>query len=332
MIVLNQTYMSNPSGYITNDDLVHKVLLDPIRHGADRLIIISGYVSHNMASWHMKKINEESLPPIHISVIAGMYPIDGVNIELHEGLKDLVNFYDKHYSSFECKYVYQGAPVHSKVYLWMKRDVPFAAFSGSADYTKKGFGNTQREHMTDCDPLDAFAFYQSLEADTIICNHNEVEEYVKFYKDQKITQFKQETNHSSSEKVTLSLLTSRGDVGYGSGINWGIRRNGTKREPNQAYISVPSKIARSGFFPLDKAHFSAITDDHKQLILRIEQDNNKALTTPLNNSLLGEYLRNRIGVANGAFVNKADLERYGRTDVTFYKIDDEQFLMDFSVQ
>lgn len=186
--------------------------------------------------------------------------------------------------------------------------------------------------MADCDPLDAFAFYQSSEADTIICNHNEVEEYVKFYKDQKITQFKQETNHSSSEKVTLSLLTSRGDVGYGSGINWGIRRNGTKREPNQAYISVPSKIARSGFFPLDKAHFSAITDDHKQLILRIEQDNNKALTTPLNNSLLGEYLRNRIGVANGAFVNKADLERYGRTDVTFYKIDDEQFLMDFSVQ
>lgn len=31
------------------------------------------------------------------------------------------------------------------------------------------------------------------------------------------------------------------------------------------------------------------------------------------------------------FGNKADLERYGRTDVTFYKIDDEQFFMDFSV-
>ncbi len=74
-----------------------------------------------------------------------------------------------------------------------------------------------------------------------------------------------------------------------------------------------------------------ITDDNKQLILRIEQAYDKALTTPLNNLLLGEYLRNRIGVANGAFVTKADLERYGRTDVTFYKIDDEQFFMDFSV-
>ena len=83
---------------------------------------------------------------------------------------------------------------------------------------------------------------------------------------------------------------------------------------------------------MEKAHFSAITDDNKQLILRIEQANDKALTTPLNNSLLGEYLRNRIGVANGAFVTKEDLERYGRTDITFYKIDEEQFFMDFSVK
>lgn len=323
--------MSKSLGYITNKDLIYKVLLDPIRKGADKLIIISGYVSHNMASWHIKKINEESLPPIHISLIAGMYPIEGVSIELHEGLKGLVNFSDKHYSSFECKYIYQGPPVHSKVYLWMKQNVPLVAFTGSANYTKNSFGNTQREYIVSCDPFAAFTFYQEIEADSILCNHNEVEEYVKFYKDPKLTQFKQETTHSSSEKVTLSLLTNRGDVGYGSGINWGIRRNGTKREPNQAYISVPSNIARSGFFPLDKTHFSAITDDHKQLIFRIEQANDKALTTPLNNSSLGEYLRNRIGVANGAFVTKADLERYGRTDVTFYKIDDEQFFMDFSV-
>lgn len=323
--------MNKINKYHINEDLTRRVLLDPIRKGADKLIIISGYVSHNMASWHMKRINEESLPPIQISLIAGMYPIDGVNIELHKGLKDLVNFKDERYSSFECKYVYQGTPVHSKIYLWMKDGVPFLAFAGSANYTRNGFGKLQREYIVDCDPSEAYMFYLSIESDSIVCNHNEVEEYVKFYKNQKIIQFEQDAKHTSLEKVTLSLLTSRGNVGYGSGINWGIRRNGIKREPNQAYIRIPVDIARSGFFPLDKAHFSAITDDQKQLILRIEQDNDKALTTPLNNSLLGEYLRNRIGVANGAFVTKADLEHYGRTDVTFYKIDDEQFFMDFSV-
>ena len=323
--------MSNHRNRYINEELMNKVLLDPIRNGADKLIIISGYVSHNMASWHMKKISEESLPPIKISLIAGMYPVDGVNIELHEGLKGLVDFRDENYSSFECKYVYQGTPVHSKVYLWLKDGIPYIAFAGSANYTQNGFGKSQREYIVECDPNEAYEFYHLVESDSIICNHNEIEEYIKFYKNQKIAEFKQNTSHSSLNKITLSLLTNRGDVGHGSGINWGIRRNGTKREPNQAYISVPVSVARSGFFPLGEAHFSAITDDNKQLILRIEQANDKALTTPLNNSLLGEYLRNRIGVANGAFVTKADLERYGRTDVTFYKIDDEQFFMDFSV-
>lgn len=91
------------------------------------------------------------------------------------------------------------------------------------------------------------------------------------------------------------------------------------------------QIARTEFFPLDKKHFSVLTDDGKQLILRVEQQNDKAITTPLNNSLLGEYFRNRLGIANGEFVKTSDLLSYGRTDVTFYKLDEEQFIMDFSV-
>ncbi|MEI7485483.1 MAG: hypothetical protein WCK13_12300 [Ignavibacteriota bacterium] len=46
---------------------------------------------------------------------------------------------------------------------------------------------------------------------------------------------------------------------------------------------------------------------------------------------MGEYFRNRINVANGAPVSTQDLLDYGRTDATFYKIDDETYFMDFSV-
>jgi len=55
--------------------------------------------------------------------------------------------------------------------------------------------------------------------------------------------------------------------------------------------------------------------------LRVEQQNNKAITTPLNNSLIGEYFRNRIGLPNRGYVTRRDLENYGRTDVAFYKLD-----------
>jgi hypothetical protein len=34
---------------------------------------------------------------------------------------------------------------------------------------------------------------------------------------------------------------------------------------------------------------------------------------------------------NGSYISRTDLENYGRTDVTFYKLDEEQYYMDFSV-
>ena len=52
--------------------------------------------------------------------------------------------------------------------------------------------------------------------------------------------------------ITVSLLKSAragNDVGYGSGINWGIRPNGTKRNPNQAYIPYNKADRKNGFFP-----------------------------------------------------------------------------------
>ena len=95
-------------------------------------------------------------------------------------------------------------------------------------------------------------------------------------------------------------------------------------------VPLPSSIAKSGFFPLEKRHFTVITDDRHQLTLRVEQQNNKAITTPVRNSDLGEYFRNRLGLQNGAYITQDDLERYGRTDVKFVKLDEETYYMDFS--
>jgi hypothetical protein len=44
-------------------------------------------------------------------------------------------------------------------------------------------------------------------------------------------------------------------------------------------------------------------------------------TEVLGKPLLREYFRNRLGLANGSFVTRQDLEHYGRTDVIFYKFD-----------
>jgi hypothetical protein len=135
---------------------------------------------------------------------------------------------------------------------------------------------------------------------------------------------------SEIEQVKISLLSSRtGEVQNKGGLNWGQRPG---REPNQAYIQLPPDVYNSDFFPRAPQCFTVVTDDNKIFICRRAEKDEQGQTihTPQNNSYLGEYFRNRLGLANGAFVTRNDLERYGRTDVIFYKVGDEYY-MDFHV-
>lgn len=77
-------------------------------------------------------------------------------------------------------------------------------------------------------------------------------------------------------------------------------------------------------------HFTVLTDDGNVLICARAQENGKAIHTPHDNSLIGKYFRNRLALASGVAVEKKDLENYGRTDVRFYKIDNETYFLDFS--
>ncbi len=317
--------------------LYDEALIKPLQKGANKLYIVSGYASATMASRHIKDILDYR-NDFKISLIVGMCPLDGMDISTHNGFVNLMK--NSAGIDFECKYVYNNPAVHSKVYVWFKDNTPMLAFIGSANYTQPAFGNNRKEVLTFCEPEIAYNYYEEIEPNTIYCNHGEVEEHIIFKEKKRAYVEKTDerdaietTEHkiqetSNTQKVTLSLLARDGEVGRRSGLNWGQRPG---REPNQAYIPLPTNIARSGFFPLNKTHFTVLTDDNKNIILRVEQQNDKAITTPLNNSLIGEYFRNRLGLANGQYITKQDLEQYGRNDVDFYKIDEETFYMDFSV-
>ena len=319
-----------------------RILFQPIQEGADQLKIISGYAMPTMASWHIKEIAEpiRNLPPIDITLIVGMAKFDGILQTAHEGFKGIMaRNGTRNQSNFTCQYVCEGAPIHSKLYLWERGGIPFRAFIGSANYTQTAFSRFRRELLHDCNPIEALNYFNSVEAQTIYCNHAEVEEYITLTRRHPVLETEELTPHTlvgaGVESLTLSFLDETGNVPARSGLNWGQRPH---RNPNQAYISLPAMYARSGFFPLDgntrgmnNPHFSVLTDDGVNLILRVEQLGNKAITTPLSNAQIGEYFRNRLGLANGAFVSREDLENYGRTDVTFYKLDEEQYYMDFSV-
>ena len=134
------------------------------------------------------------------------------------------------------------------------------------------------------------------------------------------------TNYVSIPLTVMSNNVER--VPYRSGLNWGQRPG---RNPNQAYLKVPSIEQRSGFFPKKGINFNVICDDGMEMICkRAQGDFGKAIETPQDNGMLGEYFRMRIGVESGEVVLLSDLIAYGRTTVDIFKDGHLKYYLDFS--
>ena len=316
---------------LIESNIYEEVLFDPLRETElNRLLIVSGYATSAMSFRHLNDLKKKE-KDISIELIVGMTQKEGISKSNHEGFKSImsVDFSD----NFKCSYIYNGRPVHSKIYVWCLNSAPKIAFTGSANYTQNAFiSNSQREVLSYCNSDEAIKYFNSLIKESIYCNNEEAEQLITIYREKQREELEEATNIDADyvglKKVTVSFLDGQGRLPLKSGLNWGQREG---REHNQAYIRVPAEISDINFFPPRKSHFTVLTDDGKTLICVTAQDRSKGIHTPHNNSLIGEYFRNRLGVPNGGLVTKNHLTSYGRTDVAFYKIDDETYYMDFSV-
>jgi hypothetical protein len=327
------------------DKLFDTLLVDPVlQNGANKLYVVSGYATSAMAFHHLDKLRQSGTE-IQVELIVGMCGQDGLSKSNHKGFQQLMQ--SDFAGNFECSYLVDTIPVHSKVYAWYQDSTPICAFTGSANYTQRAFGKYQGEAMAISDPEGGLEYFQGLISNTIYCVHAEAEDFVQIYNNKYFARQRREIAQQENqdipastiptlvglESIRVSLLDFRNGANLPprSGLNWGQRPE-EHREPNQAYIHLPATIYRTSFFPPKTVHFTVLTDDAKVLICtRAQEEYGKAIHTPHNNSLIGEYFRNRLGVANGALVTIEDLQKYGRTDVDFYKIDEETYYMDFSV-
>lgn len=323
-----------------SENLFEEVLIQPAHNGANKLSVVSGYATSAMAFRHLETLKENN-HEIEVELIVGMSPVEGLSQTNHKGFQELMQ--STYAGNFSCSYLIKMPPVHSKVYAWFNDEEPVCGFVGSANYTQNAFGNNQREVMTDSDPLQGLEYFQKLISKTIYCNHIDAENIVQIYNTRSYTRVKRERAAIQQQdtatiavepslvglsSVRVTLLDRQGRLPQVSGLNWGQRAG---REHNQAYIKLPADIAQTDFFPERPTQFTVLTDDERILVCTRAQDNGKAIHTPQSNSQMGEYFRNRLGLPNGAPVVLEDLLRYGRTDVSFYKIDDETYYMDFSV-
>jgi hypothetical protein len=305
-----------------SDDLYSIALVQPSR-AYDDLKIVTGYASPSMVTKHLTSLSQEKYQG-NVEIIIGMTAKDGLQNYAHKAFNQLVS----RKGNFFCNYMVKK-PVHAKLFIWMKDGQPKLAFIGSSNYSQNGFCGGNFETIDKCDPINAFQVFSQLKQESISCDQSDVASLVNIKKRAPNSNISQNSIAQYGSRIRLSLLDSRsGRVHEKSGLNWGQRQS---REKNQAYIPVSTRAEGIDLLPPRFAHFTIVTDDDVVLNCVRAQDNGKAIETYENNSILGEYFRDRLNVPKGAYVYLEDLERYGRTTVDLYKIDDYEFFMDFSV-
>lgn len=302
------------------DDLFDSVLINPAEgHERSKLQIVSGFATASMAHRHLEHLAERRLVT-SVELIVGMTGRTGIERAQHLAFCELAR--EQPYGlEFSCRYIPRGTrAVHAKTYLWSNGSVPFTAFCGSANYTVNGFLGPQTEAVTSASPSRVSDFFRACLSIAVVCRDQAIVDHVD------ITESRRISDDSTEDMVKLSLLVKRtNETHRRAGLNWGQREG---RNPDQAYIPVPSR--HYDFFPDVRKQFTVLTDDEFPMIFVRAQQRGKGLETPQSNALLGLYFRKRLGLQSGEYVTRQHLLDYGRTDVTFVRIDDETYLMDFS--
>ena len=269
------------------------------------LKIITAFTDCERISTHMISIaegmkNNRLMKGISVEIILGMTK-SSLSQKKHEDICRLIGFINssKGMPKVSCRYICDGPEVHSKVYVWTYHDeqvgeLPRVAYIGSLNYTMNAFYK-RRESVSLCNLFEASNYYKTLSKDTIDCFDSTVSEKLKNVANNTADNFEEPDNSEKDylvydaetpvDTLKVSLLRSDGsDTGYGSGINWGIRKNGTRRDQNQAYIPYNRHDKKEGFFP-DKKNsedenypmFKVITKDFGSFHMRIAQQGQKAL-------------------------------------------------------
>lgn len=332
-------------------DLTNKILLDPnLASQCTSLKIITGYTDVECIYRHLIGLSDlGKTNSFSVEMILGMTGNNGLSKKKHKNISNLItNINDnKEMPDFICRYKKNGLDIHSKVYIWFKNDIPVCAFCGSANYSINAFYK-RRECMTNCDPQEAKRYFESLIPDTILSTDSFVNETIPFARgnvqESEIDNYNLENlswkmfeNKKPLDICEISLLKADGSgTGYGSGLNWGIRKNGTQRDPNQAYIPYNVGNRKEGFFPLknnDSAKnnpiFKVVPKDFPPFFMRIAQQGNKGIHTAESNALLGKFFRKKLHLSSGTFITKEMLEEYGRTSVVFKKYENDIYVLDF---
>ena len=300
---------------------------------SDELIILSGYVGPRP----VERLQEL---PINTTVIYGMYGDKGIQSRLHNSLINCQN------TIGNVDIWYSTIPIHSKCYIWKYNNTIQHALIGSANFSTNGLTTPYREVLAETTHDTFYALNEYISrvlSHSILCNTITMS----------IQAQTQNIFYNTTNMCNMSLLDRYGNVPSASGLNWGHGQGHVT--PNDSYIAIRKEHLRScpNLFP-PKQEFPNVRQNgrlqrHNDVIeiiwddgyvmeglLEGNQNENgliypKQISSSPRKSIMGRYLRQRLGLQDGHFITIQDLMNYGRTDITASLIDEGIYSFDFSV-
>lgn len=313
---------------------------------SNNIVIVSGYVG-------FRPIQElcDMCKSVNITVIYGMYGSERISLPLHKALLDI----QKNYPNITI--LYSTIPVHAKIYTWNCDDDIKRALIGSANFSVSGLMNDYKEVLSDVsdntfDSLKDYCNY--VQSKAINCN----DATVKTRQQYKASVRSFQVQSLLSKGICRATLLDRyGEVSRMSGLIWGLSKGHVSE--GDAYIRITSNYIKlfPNLFPPKKYvgventqskgkktrendEVELIWDDGEKMVGLLEGQQTKTidglvypkqLSSSPSKSILGKYLRRRIGVDVKHTITKADLKRYGRTSIDISLIGEGIYYLDFSV-
>ncbi|EJQ61373.1 restriction endonuclease PLD domain-containing protein [Bacillus mycoides] len=317
------------------DNLETKIFTSHQYFTCDELIIISGYVGPN-------PVQRLRTLPINSTVIYGMFGSESISNRLHD---TLINIHNPPHINI----LYSNIPIHSKCYIWRNNGNIVYALIGSANFSTNGLNIPFRENLAET-TIDTFSdlntYLNQILSNTVECTSATL-----------IPRDPLPPSLTDTRNICSMILynPNTGEVPLSSGLNWGHSPNG-HNNPGDGYIPIRTSHIRAypRLFSPKQAHpirslglgrsnrqndsIELIWDDGVLMDAALEgsqplngRQYPKNLCSFPNKSVLGVYIRERLGLPPNALVTRSNLLQYGRDDIHLSLLQDGTFYADFSV-
>lgn len=335
-----------------NKDLYHHII-EEFADSATELRIITGYGSYTVTE-HLLR----SYPHLRISLYIGMTSTDGISQETHDNFLRLVKQYT---NRLDVYYQITHPSTHIKLYTWLKNGNVVTNILGSANFTENGlFKLNELMVESDLDYSNVFAKQISF---SIACTSEKVYDNINIYEEEVelldsndktpsiINDEAQSYSRSSNTNEEFSVNYSignrnpfyiyrhqlRGIVSSPKRIeipvilknvgNYDTRGINNRFRSNQlGYLMKTNRYPFKNFFPLD-IPLTFYTDDGRELKGMVYESRIDNLY--FDDDIYG-YFFNRLNLSELRPISQLDLDEYGRESITIFKLNETEYLFDFS--